>query len=104
MQNSVLPMIGLAAKAGKVASGEFSVEKAVKTRKAFLVIISEDASDNTVKKFTNMTNYYEVTCYRFGSREELGRYTGKNFRVLLAITDENLAKAIENRLIAYKTE
>ena len=43
-------MIGLAARAGKIGSGEFAVEKAVKGRKACLVIIAEDASANTKKK------------------------------------------------------
>ena len=45
-QNSkVLSMLGLAAKAGKVASGEFSTEKEVKSGNACLVIVAEDASD-----------------------------------------------------------
>lgn len=49
-QNSkVLSMLGLAAKAGKVASGEFSTEKEVKSGNACLVIVAEDASDNTKK-------------------------------------------------------
>ena len=33
-----ISLVGLAAKAGKVVSGEFATEKAVKTQKAFLVI------------------------------------------------------------------
>ena len=37
-KQKILNMIGLAQKAGKVASGEFSTEKAVKTGKAFTVI------------------------------------------------------------------
>ena len=41
----VLSMLGIAAKAGSVASGEFSTEKAVKEGKAYLVIVAEDASD-----------------------------------------------------------
>ena len=41
--NKVHSMIGLATKAGKVVSGEFAVEKAIKDGKAFLVIIAEDA-------------------------------------------------------------
>ena len=53
-QNSkVLSMLGLAAKAGKVASGEFSTEKEVKSGNACLVIVAEDASDNTKKLFRN---------------------------------------------------
>ena len=50
-------MIGIAAKSGNVVSGEFSTEKAVKTGKAWLVLVSEEASDNTVKKFNNMTEF-----------------------------------------------
>ena len=42
-------MIGLAMKAGKVASGEFSTEKAVKEHKAYMVIVADDSSDNTKK-------------------------------------------------------
>ena len=41
-------MLGLAQRAGKVASGEFSTEKAVKSKKAFLVVVASDASDNTL--------------------------------------------------------
>ena len=39
-----LSLAGLAAKAGKVVSGEFATEKAVKTGKAYLVITAQDAS------------------------------------------------------------
>ena len=46
-----LSMIGLAQKAGKVASGEFSTEKAVKEHKAYMVIVADDSSDNTKKNF-----------------------------------------------------
>ena len=53
-------MMGLAAKSGNVVSGEFSTEKAVKTGKAFLVIVADDSSDNTKKHFSDMTAFYEV--------------------------------------------
>ncbi|MST74073.1 50S ribosomal protein L7ae [Roseburia sp. MUC/MUC-530-WT-4D] len=97
-------MLGLAAKSGHVASGEFSTEKAVKSGKAFLVIVSEEASENTRKMFRNMTDFYYVPMYIFGTKEELGHYIGKEFRASLAITDENLAKAVEKKLETYKTE
>ena len=51
--NKALAMIGLATKAGKVASGEFCTEKEVKCGLAELVIVAEDASENT-KKNTNV--------------------------------------------------
>lgn len=97
-------MLGIAAKSGSVVSGEFSTEKAIKTGHAYLVIVSEEASANTNKMFTNMTDFYEVPMYVFGTKEELGRCIGKEFRASLAITDENLANAVENKLKACKTE
>lgn len=97
-------MLGIAAKSGNVVSGEFSTEKAVKTGQAFLVIVSEEASDNTNKMFTNMTDFYEVPMYVFGTKEELGRCIGKEFRASLAIIEENLAKAVETKLNNCKTE
>ena len=104
MRNRVFQMLGIAAKSGNVVSGEFSTEKAVKTGQAYMVIVSEEASANTNKMFTNMTSFYEVPMYVFGTKEELGRCIGKEFRASLAITDENLANAVENKLKACKTE
>ena len=104
MRNRVLQMLGIAAKSGNVVSGEFSTEKAVKTGQAYLVIVSEEASDNTKKMFFNMTEFYEVPIYVFGTKEELGRCIGKEFRASLAILDENLAGAVEKKLNDCKTE
>ena len=42
--NKVFSMIGLATRAGKTVAGEFSVEKAIKQRKAQVVIVSKEAS------------------------------------------------------------
>lgn len=97
-------MLGIATKSGSVVSGEFSTEKAVKAGKAFLVIISEEASPNTKKMFCNMANYYEVPIHEFGTKEELGKAIGKEYRASLAITDENLARAVVKKLLEYKTE
>ncbi len=91
-------MVGMAMKAGKVVSGEFSTEKAVKSGKAFLVIVSDAASENTKKMFRNMCTYYEVPMYTYGSKEDLGHSMGKEFRASLAVTEEGFAKSIEKRL------
>ncbi len=104
-QNKIYSMIGLAMKAGKIASGEFSTEKAVKQGSAALVIVSEEASDNTKKKFRNMCTYYQVPVYFFGEKEVLGHAIGKEFRASLAVLDSGFAKAIEKNLsIKLQTE
>ena len=94
----LLNLIGLATKAGKTVSGEFSTEKAVKTGKAYFVIVSEEASANTKKMFPNMCTYYKVPIYYFGGKEELGHAMGKQFRASLAVTDEGLSKAIMKQM------
>ena len=95
---TVLSLLGLATKAGKVASGEFSTEKSVKTGKGFLVLVADDASQNTKKKFQNMCDFYEVPIYFIANKEELGRFCGKEFRASLAVQDENFAKAMLKEL------
>lgn len=97
-QNKVLSLLGLAQKAGKIASGEFSTEKSVKSGKAFLVIVADDASDNTKKMFSDMCGYYEVPIYFMADKETLGHYIGKEFRASLAVNDEGFAKSVMSKL------
>ena len=90
----ILNLIGLATKAGKAPSGEFSTEKAVKEGKAAMVIVSEEALENTKKMFRNMCTYYKVPYFEFGSKEELGHILGKQMRASLAVIDENFSNAL----------
>ena len=102
--DKVLSLMGLAAKAGRVVSGEFSTEKAVKAGRASLVIVSEAASDNTKKMFRNMCTYYEVPLYFYGGKEELGHAIGKEFRTSLALLDDGFAKAVEKQIKTQRTD
>lgn len=85
-------------KAGKVVSGEFSTEKAVKEGKAALVIVAEDASDNTKKLFNDKCDFYQVPVYVYGDKEIIGHAIGKELRASLAIVDAGFAKSIEREL------
>ncbi len=98
--SKALSLVSLATKAGKVASGEFCTEKEVKSFQAELVIVAEDASDNTKKKFKNMCEFYEVPIYFYGDKEMLGHAIGKEFRASIAITDHGFAKGIMKHLDA----
>ncbi len=91
-------MLGIATKSNNLVSGEFLTEKAVKEHKAALVIVAEDASNNTKKMFTNMCTYYKVPIYFFGLKTELGHWTGKEIRASLALLDKGLADAIDKQL------
>ncbi len=91
-------LIGLAAKARKVVSGEFSTEKSIKSGKSCLVIISEEASDNTKKMFTNMCTHYKVPICLFGTKEELGHAMGQQLRASLSVEDAGFAKSMAEQM------
>ena len=80
--NRVLSLLGLSKKAGRLVSGEFSTETAVKTGKACLVLVSREASENTKKKFRNMCDYYQVPIAVYGGKEELGEASARSTGLL----------------------
>lgn len=98
MVDKVLSLLGMAQKAGKVASGEFMVEQTVKSKKAYLVIVSEEASKATIKSYIDMCKFYKVPMYLYGNNDTLGHCIGKEFRVAVCVTDVNLSRGIIKKL------
>ena len=98
--DKVYSLLGLATRSRNVVSGEFSTEKAVKSGTAVMVIVSSDASDNTIKKFRNMCHFYEVPMFRYGTKDGLGHAMGKEARSSLAVTDDGFAKSLKKYLEA----
>jgi ribosomal protein L7Ae-like RNA K-turn-binding protein len=97
----VLHLLGLSQRSGKLASGEFMVEKAVKEGRARLVILAADASDNTKKKFYNMGTFYQVPVLELSAKDELGHCIGRAERSSLALLDDGFAKAVRKELESY---
>ena len=64
----------------------------------FKQLMAQQTGQDAKKSFCNMTYFYHVPCYCYGSKEALGRCIGKEFRASLAVTDENLARAVEKKL------
>ena len=86
--------IGLAMKSGNLVSGGFATEKAIKDYKAKVVIAADDLSENSRKKYDQMCEYYHIPMFYYGTKEELGHAIGKEYRAVLAIVDQGLAKAV----------
>lgn len=99
-KDKVLSMLGLAARSRNVVSGGFATEQAVKSGKACLVIMAEDASGNTRKKYSNMCKFYEVPYAYHSTKEALGHSIGREERSTLAVTDEGFADSIQKHLAA----
>ena len=98
MQNKVLSLLGIAMRGRNLVSGEFQTLEAVRNGSAMLVIIAEDASDNTRKLFTDKCSFYEVPVYRYGTKETLGRAIGKDYRSSLGVCEAGLARKIIEQL------
>ena len=101
-KDKVLSMLGLATRSRNVVSGGFATEQAVKSGKACLVIIAEDASGNTRKKYNNMCEFYGVPCVFYGTKNVLGHSMGKEERSIRALTDEGFADSIQKHLADSK--
>ena len=92
MNSKLNSAIGFAMKAGKLVSGDFTVEKTVRARRAKLTLLDSEASDNTKEKYRNMCENAGIPLIEV---EELGRWIGKPGRMVAATTDEQFTTMIK---------
>jgi ribosomal protein L7Ae-like RNA K-turn-binding protein len=92
--SKIYSMLGLASKAGKLVSGEDAVRNSIRQGKVKLLIISEDAADNTKKRFLNASEFYKIPTVIWGNKEQLGFSIGKSDRSVIGIHDDNFKKSV----------
>lgn len=102
MKDRVYSFIGLAMKAGRLVSGGEACERAIRRGSVFLLVVSEDASDNTIKRFEDACKYRGIPFRRFGEKEVLGKLLGKKVRSVFAVTDIRLARNLEKLIDEQK--
>lgn len=99
MRKNTLGVIGLAARARGVVIGTNQVLEAIRNKKAKLVLIASDVSDNTRKTLTDKSAYYSVRAEQTDiTTEELGRAVGHSNTAAIAFTDANFVIAFEKSL------
>ncbi len=94
----IYQLLGLCQKGRMLVSGEFAAKQAVLDKEAHLVIVANDASNNTTKLFTDKCNYRSIPCIKWSTKAELGYQIGKEPRAVIAILDEKLAQKISEML------
>jgi len=99
--SDVFSLLGISQKAGKLVSGQDSVERAVNSKRTYLIIISQDSSENTQKKFLNLANSKNIPVIIWGSANDLGKSIGKEERKVLSVTDRGLADAVYKRIKSF---
>lgn len=90
-EDKILSLLGLAARARKIISGEELVIKAIQQDKVSYVIFTTDASENTRKKLIDKCTFYDIPYKEQFDRDQLGHAIGKFSRVVVGITDEGFA-------------
>lgn len=97
-QNKICGMLGISRKAGKLIAGSDLVVESIRSKKntVRLVLLSADASENTVKKVRNCCKHYSKKLFVLEqSGENLAKTVGKTGVIsACAICDEGLANAL----------
>ncbi|MDR0879317.1 MAG: ribosomal L7Ae/L30e/S12e/Gadd45 family protein [Clostridioides sp.] len=98
INKKAVSLIGLAMRAGKVVSGDDTTLIELKKNKLKLVIIAEDASDNTKKLFKDKSSYRQIPYVICMSKNEIGLMIGKSPRAVMGIKDRGFADKIKSLL------
>jgi ribosomal protein L7Ae-like RNA K-turn-binding protein len=94
MRKKVDSYLGFAAKSRNLVSGYQSCLHAIKQKKLKLLILSEDISENTLKKLSRLSEEDKIPLRIYGKSEELSKVTGSQERGIFGITDVNFADVI----------
>ena len=89
--NKLRGMISLAAKAGKMQSGDTAVRAAVQKNQAVLLLAEAEASANTRDKMEKLKAAYALPLIYV---KDLGACIGKPGRTMVAVCDMGFAEAI----------
>ncbi|MBQ3119171.1 MAG: ribosomal L7Ae/L30e/S12e/Gadd45 family protein [Clostridia bacterium] len=96
--DKVLNLISLATKAGKVKLGEFLTTKALQEGMGYLVIIATDTSEKSTYRLKGISENYGCQSVVYGTKADLGHFTGKDSKSVICITDEGFADAILKKI------
>lgn len=98
LESRALHLVGLGKRGANLACGTQSVEIALNKGKALLVIQAKDAAENGAEAIRSRCESAGVPCYTLGTKEELGRLTGKDVRTVIAVLEEGLADGLRRLL------
>ena len=99
--DKVLGMLGLAKKAGRLEVGEEPVGGAARARDARLILVAQDAADNTIRRVRHFADAGQCLWVKIpATKDELGRAVGRTSCAMVAVTDIGFAEAAAKKLAA----
>ena len=94
--NRSYSMLGLGKKAGYIISGETGCTQEIKRKKTKLIILADDASDNTKDRFEGLCKKHNIEYVYFGDKANLGKAIGKELTAVISIRDLKFSKVMLN--------
>lgn len=98
MDSKIYGFFGLAKRAGKTVLGIDGIINSVRYGKSKLVILAQDASENTKKQITDKCTFYNVPLIVFGDKESLAKSMGTENAAAVSVIDKNFADALMKKL------
>ena len=98
-KQKVIGYLGLSMKAGKLILGADACEEAIQKRKVKLMIVAEDASERTKKKFQMLCESNKIEYIEWGKIEKISKAIGKNNKAVIGMKDKSLSEAIKKVII-----
>ena len=95
INNKILGLIGLSARAGKICFGADSCKQEIEKAKVKLIITAKDSSERTKKKFIELCNKYNIPILVYGNIDEISKAIGKYNKAIIGIKETNIAKEIQ---------
>lgn len=95
IKNRVYGLLGISAKARKIAYGADSCLEEMKNKRIYLLIVAEDASQKTIKNYRFYTEKYQVPFLVWGEIEKISQAIGKRNKAIVGIKDINLSNEIQ---------
>lgn len=93
-ESKVLNLLGLAQRAGKLLSGDFVVEKAMKRGTYPLLIMASDCAKNNREKYEYLASTNTTPMRVISTKEALGSALGKEMRAVIIVNDRGFAKTL----------
>lgn len=93
-EQKIYGLLGLATKAGKIATGNEACCEGVEKKTVKLVLVATDAAERTKKMLKEKCKQFVVPIYEIATIEQLSSAIGKPNKAVIGIKEKGFAEAI----------
>ncbi len=94
MDKRLYSMLCIAQKAGAVVVNDYSVERALTSGEAYLVLVPEDSGKNVKSKYDKKCFHYKKEFFIIGEKSDYTQAFGRDNIGCIAIKNEGIASKI----------